>query len=133
MSEEQISDIGDQIAKNGKEDNSKIIEPGTTDAQKYRRLKAVYGLHKSMVKKNMHKAMSPLSSITGYLELIEMVLQDEENREQIEKYCSQIEEGVNEIGEIVEQLYEVFHQENIDEIEMPSNQDTVSKYNRPTG
>lgn len=133
MGKKQITDHKDQKAKTATDGGYTITEFDANDTQKYRRLKAVYSLHKSMVKENMHKAMSPLSSISGYLELIVMLLQEGENQEQIEKYCSQIQEGVNEIGEIVENLYEVFHEEDFEESETSSNKKTVPKYKRPTG
>lgn len=108
MGKEQISDIGDQITKNGKGDNSTTIELGATDAKKYCILKEEYSLHKRMVKKNMHKALSPISAISGYLELMKMLLEKKDNSESLERYCSKIEEGVSEISDIVEDLYSTF-------------------------
>lgn len=61
-----------------------------------------------MVCRKMHKAMSPISAISGYLELLKMLLEQKDDSESLERYRSKIEEGVSEISEIVEDLYSAF-------------------------
>ncbi len=61
---------------------------------------------REMVCDRMHKAMSPISAVSGYLELMKMLLEQDSNTELLERYRSKIEEGVNEIGDIVEDLHE---------------------------
>lgn len=83
---------------------------------KEHRLKKLEGLHKlqgSIVKQNMHNAMSPISAISGYLELINMSLFDDPDVDQIEYYRKKIESGVNEVNIIIEQLQQIYNQEMI--------------------
>ena len=63
---------------------------------------------KKMVTEKMHRAMSPISAISGYLELMEMLLEKDPTNDSIERYRSKIEEGIGEVGEIIEELHEVF-------------------------
>ena len=64
---------------------------------------------REMVCQKMHKAMSPISAISGYLDLMKMLLEQDANSEPIERYRSKIEEGVGEIGEIIEELHDMFN------------------------
>lgn len=85
-----------------------------SDKTKEHRLKKLESLHKlqgSIVKQNMHNAMSPISAISGYLELINMSLFDDPDVEQIEYYRKKIESGVNEVNNIIEQLQQIYAQE----------------------
>ncbi|MEL7833563.1 hypothetical protein [Fodinibius sp. Rm-B-1B1-1] len=61
-----------------------------------------------MVCKKMHKAMSPISAISGYLELMKMLLEQDTNSESLERYRSKVEEGIGEVGDIIEDLHSVF-------------------------
>ncbi|WP_138430816.1 hypothetical protein [Fodinibius saliphilus] len=76
-----------------------------------KKLEAVYKLQKRLVQKNMHKAMSPISAISGYLELMKLFLEKGGEVEKLEKYRSKIEEGVGELSEIIEDLYEAFEED----------------------
>jgi len=74
----------------------------------YDRLKALLRLQKKKVRNDIHRAMSPISAISGYLDLMKMSLHNEANEEKIEKYRSKIGEGIEELGGIIEHLHEVF-------------------------
>ncbi|MAO63713.1 MAG: hypothetical protein CL666_01805 [Balneola sp.] len=70
-------------------------------------------LQKSIVRQNMHNAMSPLSAISGYLELINMTLEHDASVDQIEHYRRKIEHGVTEVNEILQQLNSLYEQEQM--------------------
>lgn len=80
---------------------------------KFKKLEGVHKLQGSIVKQNMHNAMSPISAISGYLELINMSLIEEPDVEQIEYYRKKIESGVYEVNKIIEQLQGIYNQELI--------------------
>ncbi len=72
------------------------------------KIKRALEVQEEMVCEKMHKAMSPISAVSGYLELMKMLLENETDRESLERYRSKIEEGINEVGVIVEELYDAF-------------------------
>jgi len=71
---------------------------------------------KRVVIKHMHKAMSPISAISGYLELMKMLLEEDPTNDSIERYRTKVEEGINELGEIVEELYDAFDDSGSEDI-----------------
>ncbi len=80
---------------------------------KYNKLKSVHRLQKSIVRQNIHNAMSPLSAISGYLELINLSLMDEDpDVEQVDFYRRKIERGVKEVSTILEQLHGIYTDES---------------------
>lgn len=68
-------------------------------------------LQKSIFRQNMHNAMSPLSAISGYLELINMTLEHDASVDQIEHYRKKIEHGVTEVNQILQQLNSLYEEE----------------------
>lgn len=87
--------------------------------EKFMQLHHVQQLQKSILKESMHNAMSPLSAISGYLELIDMSLNMESDISQIQYYRKKIETGVQEVNELLQQLQEVYkeHEEIVDDSE----------------
>lgn len=79
---------------------------------RFRKLRDVHQLQKSIVKQKMHNAMSPISAISGYLELINISLSNEPDVKQIEHYRKQIEAGVNQVNVILEQLMKIYSDES---------------------
>lgn len=79
---------------------------------RFSKLRDVHQLQKSIVKQNMHNAMSPISAISGYLELINMSLSNNPDVKQIEHYRKQIEAGVKQVNVILEQLMEIYSDES---------------------
>lgn len=77
--------------------------------QKFAQLRIIQQLQKSIVKQNMHNAMSPLSAISGYLELIDMSLNENADVDQIEYYRKKIESGIKEVNTIIGQLQQVYN------------------------
>lgn len=77
----------------------------------FSRLKCVHKLQRSIVRQNMHNAMSPISAISGYLELINMSLSQEPDVEQIEYYRKKIEDGIQEVNTIMEQIQGIYSDE----------------------
>ncbi len=79
--------------------------------EKYVKLKTVHQLQKSIVQQNMHNAMSPLSAISGYLELINLALLSNPDLKQIESYRKKIEDGIVEVNTIIAQLQNIYNDE----------------------
>lgn len=103
--------IGDKNLKEMKQNianfSHRVSEPVVNDTR-YHRLNMVHGLQRKIIRENMHKAMSPINAISGYLELMKIFLHEDIESEKIEQYRSKIEEGVDELGEIVEKLHNLF-------------------------
>lgn len=119
QNEEKIKQLVEQIV----ESVSSVGYPGEAERlkEKYTKLKTVHQLQKSIVRQNMHNAMSPLSAISGYLELINISLLSNPDLEQIEYYRKKIETGIHEVNTIIEQLQGIYNDESdnllIDDIE----------------
>jgi len=107
--EEKIKKLVEQIV----DSVSSVGYPGEIERlkEKYSKLKSVHQLQKSIVRQNMHQAMSPLSAISGYLELINMSLLSNPDLDQIEYYRKKIETGIQEVNTIVEQLQGIYSDE----------------------
>lgn len=86
--------------------NKSYLNNDFTD--EYMQLKTLLGYQKKKVRKDMHKAMSPISAISGYLDLMKMVLQSDADIERIERYRTKIDESINKLGDIIENLHELF-------------------------
>jgi len=86
--------------------------PSIDFTDQYERLKTLLKVQKWIIRKDMHKAMSPLSAISGYLELMKIVLQNDADTEIIERYRTKIDEGINKLGDIIENLHEVFKEDS---------------------
>lgn len=91
--------------------SNKEVETDIRLQQRFHKLRGVSKLQKSIVRQNMHNAMSPLSAISGYLELINMSLGSEESAEKIGYYKEQIEHGIHEVNSILEQLHGLYTDE----------------------
>ncbi len=96
----------------------KSLVSNVTDEQesvipdRFSKLREVNNLQKSIVRQNMHNAMSPISAISGYLELINLALSNEPDVKQIQHYRKQIEEGVQQVNVILEQLMELYNDQH---------------------
>lgn len=101
------------------EDGESKSFPKRDFSNEYERLKTLLRFQKRKVRKDMHRAMSPISAISGYLELMKMVLQNDADIERIEKYRTKIDEGIDELGDIIENLHDVFVEAS--ESEAPDN------------
>ena len=110
QNEEKIKQLVEQIV----ESVSSVGYQGEVEQlrDKYSKLKTVHQLQKSIVRQNMHNAMSPLSAISGYLELINMSLISDPDYEQIEYYRKKIESGIHEVNTILEQLQGIYNDES---------------------
>ena len=110
QNEEKIKQLVEQIV----DSVSTIGYPGEIERlkEKYIKLKKVHQLQKSIVRQNMHNAMSPLSAISGYLELINISLSSDPDLDQIEYYRNKIEIGIHEVNTIIEQLQGIYNDEN---------------------
>ena len=110
QNEEKIKQLVEQIV----DSVSTVGYPGEIERlkEKYTKLKKVHQLQKSIVRQNMHNAMSPLSAISGYLELINISLSSDPDLDQIEYYRNKIEIGIYEVNSIIEQLQGIYNDEN---------------------
>lgn len=109
QNEDKIRNLVEQIV----ESVSSVTYPNESDQlkEKYTKLKTVHELQKSIVRQNIHNAMSPLSAISGYLELINMSLMNDPDLEQLEFYRQKIEKGITEVNTIIEQLQGIYTDE----------------------
>lgn len=82
---------------------------------RFSQLIRIQQLQKSIVKQGMHNAMSPLSAISGYLELIDRTLDQDANLDQIKHYRNKIENGITEVNEILQQLNAVYQEEELED------------------
>ncbi len=80
--------------------------------RKYKHLKAIHDLQNRTVRHFMHNIMSPLSAVSGYLELLSNNLNAETDNKKLERYSGNISDGLNEIGFLLEQLHEIFKEEH---------------------
>ncbi|CAN5175955.1 hypothetical protein BH23BAC3_BH23BAC3_00600 [soil metagenome] len=78
---------------------------------KYKHLKAVHDLQNRTVRHFMHNVMSPLSAVSGYLELLSNNLNGDTDNKKLERYSGNISDGLNEIGFLLEQLHDIFKEE----------------------
>jgi len=98
--------VSDQTPRNVEQSSNK---------DNFNKIVGVHRLQRSIVKQNMHNAMSPISAISGYLELINMSLLGNPDMEKIEQYRQKIESGVAEVNTIIEQLQDIYSQDLITE------------------
>lgn len=83
--------------------------------ERYKKLRILNKLQKNIVRQSMHNAMSPISAISGYLELMNMSLDRNMDVERIDRYREKIENGLNELNAILEQLHETFSERESEE------------------
>lgn len=107
--EEKIKSLVEQIV----ESVSTIGYPSEVEQlkEKYTKLKTVHSLQKSIVRQNIHNVMSPLSAISGYLELINLSLESDPDLNQLEFYRQKIEKGIIEVNTIIEQIQGIYTDE----------------------
>lgn len=79
--------------------------------RKYRQLKAVHQLQNHTVRHFIHNVMSPLSAVSGYLELLLNNLHRSDNNEKLTRYGGNVADGLNEIGFLLEQLHDIYKEE----------------------
>lgn len=80
--------------------------------RKHKHLKAVQQLQNRTVRHFMHNVMSPLSAVSGYLELLINNLDGLQNEEKLSRYSKNIGDGLNEIGFLLEQLHDIYKDDN---------------------
>ena len=110
QNEDRIKNLVEQIV----ESVSSIGYPSEVEQlkEKYTKLKTVHSLQKSIVRQNIHNVMSPLSAISGYLELINLSLMNDPDLGQLEFYRQKIEKGITEVNTIIEQIQGIYTDES---------------------
>ena len=86
---------------------------GRPKTDHYEQLRKLQRMQKSLVRQYTHNAMSPISAISGYLDLMKMFLEGDMDKQRLERYRSKIAEGVDELSDIVEELHEAIEQQDI--------------------
>lgn len=76
--------------------------------RKHKHLKAVHQLQNRTVRHFMHNVMSPLSAVSGYLELLINNLDAPDSQEKLTRYSKNMGDGLNEIGFLLEQLHDIY-------------------------
>ncbi|MEX1118909.1 MAG: HAMP domain-containing sensor histidine kinase [Terrimicrobiaceae bacterium] len=79
---------------------------------KYLNLKSIHDLHTGTVKHCLHNVMTPVSAISGYLDLLNERLNRGEGDEKLERYSRKIAEGIHEVGFLLEQLHDMYRMES---------------------
>lgn len=79
--------------------------------RKHVHLKAVHQLQNRTVRHFMHNVMSPLSAVSGYLELLMNNLEGQQNQDKLLRFSKNIGDGLNEIGFLLEQLHDIYKDE----------------------
>ncbi len=79
---------------------------------KYLNLKLMHELQKGIVKHFLHNLMTPISAMSGYLELLRECLQHGAGEEKLERYREKVEEGLDEVGFLLGQLNELYRQKH---------------------
>lgn len=77
------------------------------------RLKSIHDLQLNVMKRSVHDLKSPIGGISGYLELMNVCLNNDGDVHKMDRYRAQIDKGLDEINSIVNQLHEVT-KENFD-------------------
>src|SRR5690554_2247749 len=115
--------MGQLENREGKEIINSELNPGSEESnysgdnilkEKFLQFHKVQQLQKGILRQNMHNAMSPLSAIAGYLDLIDLSLNQEADAQKLSYYRKKIETGVKEVNEILEQLQEVYKEDETD-------------------
>ncbi len=74
---------------------------------------------KKMVKLTSHDLMSPINAITGYLDLMKYSLDAGVDPDKLSHYRMQIKNGITDLSAIVQQLKELAHVEEEEELTLP--------------
>ncbi len=85
----------------------KSAPPFFNKRSKFARLKSVYALQKTTLIHLMHNAMTPISAVSGYLDLLQDGLHSENDQVSLYNYSKKIEKGIEEVGLILQQLQEM--------------------------
>ncbi|WP_340103485.1 sensor histidine kinase [Rhodohalobacter sp. 8-1] len=93
--------------------------------RKYKHLKAVHQLQNRTVRHFMHNVMSPLSAVSGYLELLINNLDGQQKADKLSRYSKNIGDGLNEIGFLLEQLHDIYKEDTYDGSTSGSGQPVV--------
>ncbi|MEX2601704.1 MAG: hypothetical protein WD355_08655 [Balneolaceae bacterium] len=72
-------------------------------------MKLVHDLQKSTVRHCIHKVKSPVSAISGYLELLTNTVSSGQGEQNIERYSKKISDGLHEVSFLLEQLQELYN------------------------
>lgn len=122
MQELTLNDISEESPShhgNVKTQNDVLVDNATGPSatsyrsdKDYEKLEAMFERQKKIMRNEMHDAMSPISAISGYLDLMRLKLEQEENVGRLKEYRNKIEKGLEEINEIVENVHDRFDEDN---------------------
>lgn len=110
--------IGDYSFHEDLIDHSSLTKPDSSllrsdrFSSSYLNLKFIHDLQTKTVKHCLHNVMTPISAMSGYLELIKEHLGHRAGDEKLERYSEKIEEGLNKVGFLLEQLHDLYLLEN---------------------
>lgn len=107
-------------------DPQPVVQPEDAGIRKqYNKLKSVHELQRCIARQNMHNAMSPMSAVSGYLELLNHSLANNSDEQKVNYYRERIESGLMEVNLILEQLQELYSDSSVQELEENSIQVNV--------
>lgn len=64
----------------------------------------LYQLQKKILHQSLHDLQSPLSAVSGYVELMKICTEGDKDFTKIDRYRRNIQSGVDEVNEIIEQI-----------------------------
>lgn len=88
--------------------------------RRHKHLNAVHELQNRTVRHFMHNVMSPLSAVSGYLELLSNNLNGTSDNEKLSRYSSHIGDGLNEIGFLLEQIHDIYKDDYVQDVKSES-------------
>ena len=74
---------------------------------KKKELEKIQEYNQNLLSITTHDLSSPLTAVSGYLDMIDQCLESDDSKQQIQKYHKQIESGVNDVSDMLKQLSEV--------------------------
>lgn len=86
------------------------FESNVPTSSRFKKLNKIHLLQNNIIKENMHNARSPISAISGYLDLIEQTLGEKPDVDQIHYYREKIERGILEVNTIIDQLQNIYEE-----------------------
>lgn len=75
--------------------------------EKKKELEKIQEYNQNLLSITTHDLSSPLNAVSGYLEMVDECMGGDKNRQKIQRYYKQIQSGVNDVSDMLNQLNEV--------------------------
>lgn len=74
---------------------------------KKKELEKIQNYNQNLLSITTHDLSSPLNAVSGYLEMIDQCLEEDKSTQKLQKYHKQIQSGVSDVSDMLQQLSEV--------------------------